>query len=277
LTTQLRIILITIESDSQLRGPLMLRAIVVSCLMLLAAFAAAAAPRLPAQRPARLALTQVDAHFGSASGDVDFLFRLGMLEGHLMIGHELIQANQPALALPHFGHPVRELYDDIADYLSAQKFAPFDKQLASLEAAVAAAPSSPDTEAQYQAAIATIHKARDLAPAELRASLPEMIKVCASTIDAASGEYGGALERGRVAALVEYHDSRGYLEYAAQQLGDLKALHRDPQSQALLDRFGAVLAKAQWIVGELLPAPTPRASVATYRSIVSEARDIAQQ
>ena len=48
-----------------------------------------------------------------APDDVDFLFRLGMLEGHLIVGHDLLQAGQPALAAPHFGHPVRELYDDI--------------------------------------------------------------------------------------------------------------------------------------------------------------------
>lgn len=239
--------------------------------------AASAMPRVVAAPDPGLAVTDIDAHYGGASGDVDFLFRLGMLEGHLMVGHELIQANQGALALPHFGHPVRELYDDIADYLSAKHLPPFDKQLAALEAAVATAPNSPDTEAQYQAAIATVHKARELAPAGLRASLPEMIKVCANTIDAASGEYGGSLERGRVAALIEYHDSRGYLEYVAQQVGELRAAHRDPRSQALLDRFGTALAKARWIVGDLLPAATPRASVATYRGIASEARDVARQ
>jgi hypothetical protein len=236
-----------------------------------------AGPRFAAAGPGGLPLIQVDAHYGTASGDFDFLFRLGMLEGHLMVGHELLQAHQPALALPHFGHPVRELYDDISGYLQQKNFPAFDKQLATLEAAVGGAPDSPATEAQYQAAIVTLHKARELAPADLRASLPEMINVCANTIDAASGEYGEALERGRVAVIVEYHDSRGYLEYVAQQVKDLKAVHRDPQSQALLDRFDAVLAKAQWIVGDLLPAPTPRASVGTYREIASEARDVARQ
>jgi hypothetical protein len=38
-----------------------------------------------------------------------------------------------------------------------------------------------------------------------------------------------------------------------------------------------VLAKAQWIVGELLPSPAPRASVGTYRSIAAEAASIAAQ
>lgn len=224
-----------------------------------------------------LPITNVDANFGVAADDADFLFRLGMLEGHLLVGQELLQAHQAALALPHFGHPVRELYDDFADYLRQRKFPAFDAQLAALEAAVAAAPESPDTEAKYQAIIATVHRAREVAPAELRASLPQMIKVCADTIDAASGEYGEALERGRVAVLVEYHDSRGYLSYVAYQIAQMKATHPNPAAQHALDQLAAALAKAQWIVGDLIPAPTPRASVATYRSIASEASAIAKQ
>ncbi|MBV9827367.1 MAG: hypothetical protein JO001_17135 [Alphaproteobacteria bacterium] len=222
-------------------------------------------------------MTQVDAAFGNAASDADFLFRLGMLEGHLLVGHELMQAHQDALAVPHFGHPVRELYDDISNYLKSRNFPAFDGQLAALEAAVAAAPQAPDTEAKYQSALATVRKARDIAPAELRASLPEMIRVCSNTIDAASGEFGESLERGRVAVLVEYHDSRGFLDYVAWQLAQLKTAHPTPAAQASLDQLTQVLAKAQWIVGDLMPAPTPRASVGTYRAIASEATSIANQ
>ena len=218
-----------------------------------------------------------DAHYGNAGDDTDFLFRLGMLEGHLIVGHELLQAHQPALALPHFGHPVRELYDDMTDYLAEKKFPPFDKQLAELEAAVATSPDSADTEAKYQAAIVTVHKARELAPPELRASVPEMIQICSDVMDAASGEFGESLERGRISVIVEYHDSRGYLEYVDQQLGDLKAAHPDAKSQDTFARFKVVLAKAQWIVEPLLPGLTPRASVGQYRAIAEEAASIAKQ
>lgn len=216
-------------------------------------------------------LLRADAHYSDAEDDTDFLFRLGMLEGHLLIGHQLLEAHQPALALPHFGHPVRELYADIEDYLDKNHFPAFDKQLAGLEAAATVAPESADTEAKYEAVIATIHKAREIAPASLRASLPEMIQICSDTIDAASGEFGEGLEQGRIAVIVEYHDSKGYLEWVQQELGLLRADHKDTASESLLDRFQAVLAKAEWIVDPLLPDPTPRASVGTYRAIAAEA------
>lgn len=246
------------------------RATALAAVILAAAFSLIAAPPT---RTARAA----DPVPASSGADFDFLFRLGMLEGHLLVGHELVQAKQVQLALPHYGHPVKELYEDIGPYLTAKKFPPFDKDLIALEAAVTAAPDAPATEAKYQAVIATVHKARALAPAEIRASLPAMIKVCASTIDAASGEYGEAVEQGKIAQVVEYHDSRGYLAYVAQQVGELKKAHPDAASQAVLDKFAAVLAKAQAIVGDLLPAPQPKATLAEYRAIAEQATAIAKQ
>lgn len=239
---------------------------------------AVAAPILPSQPTpsARPSVQRVDFHFGGAPDDTAYLFRLGMLEGHLMVGFELLQAHQPGLALPHFGHPVRELYDDFADYIDKHKFPAFDGQLADLEKAVKAAPDAPETAAKYQAVIVTIHKARELAPAELRESVPEMIKICSETMEAASHEFGGSLDHGRISAVVEFHDSRGFLSYVAQQIADLRAAHPDAQTTSKLDRFKAVLAKAQWILDPLLPGPVPRASVGTLRGLAEEAEDIAK-
>src|ERR1700758_1406740 len=89
---------------------------------------AVAAPTLPPSGSVSPIVHAADTK-QSESDDTDFLFRLGMMEGHLIIGHELLQANQIALAVPHFGHPVRELYDDVGPYLDQHHFPAFDKQL----------------------------------------------------------------------------------------------------------------------------------------------------
>jgi hypothetical protein len=240
---------------------------------------ASAAPlSVPYREPSPTPVQHIaDAQADQNSDDTDFLFRLGMMEGHLIIGHELLVNNQTALALPHFGHPVRELYDDVGPYLDKHHFPGFDKQLITLEAAVTAAPKAKDTEDQYQAMIATLHKARDLAPASIRASVPEMIQICSDTIDAASGEFGESLEQGQVSDLVEYHDSRGFLEYVAEEVKDLATTHTDAASQALLDQFKPILAKAQFIVADLIPAPAPRASVTDYRAIAAQAESVAKK
>jgi hypothetical protein len=231
---------------------------------------------LLANAPARPALAATESE-DQAAKDTDFLFQIGMLEGHLIVGHELLQAKRPALALPHFGHPLTEIYDNISDELQQHKFPPFNQQLAQLEAAVTAAPDAPETEAKYQAMIATVHKAREITPASLRASLPEMIRICADTMDAASGDFGESLEQGKIAAVVEYHDSRGFLAFVVQELSRLSSAHPDPASQALLARFDAVVVKARAIVEPLLPDPTPRASLEEYRAIVAQAAAIANQ
>jgi hypothetical protein len=38
----------------------------------------------------------------------------------------------------------------------------------------------------------------------------------------------------------------------------------------------AVLAQAQWIVGDLIPDATPRAALGSYRAIASEASTLAK-
>mgnify|MGYP001551671510 CR=1 FL=1 len=101
----------------------------------------------PAPTPASPLIQPIaDAAADKNPDDADFLFRLGMMEGHLIIGHEMLVNNQTALALPHFGHPVRELYDDVGPYLGKHHFPGFDKQLITLEAAVTAAPKAKDTD-----------------------------------------------------------------------------------------------------------------------------------
>jgi hypothetical protein len=239
---------------------------------------AASAQALEAASPDALRAGQAQGAAASdRAADMDFLFRLAMVEGHLIVGHDLLAARQGDLALPHFGHPVRELYDDLSEYLEARKFPAFDTQLLKLEAAAASAPYAAATEAQYTAVIETVHKAREIAPADLRASVPAMITVCAETLDAASGEYNGSLEGGQVKLLVEYHDSRGYVSWVSQYVDSLIAGHKDAASQDLLGRMKTIAGKAQWIVEALLPAPAPRASVDQYRAVAVEAAALSKQ
>ncbi len=205
---------------------------------------------------------------------VDFLFRIGMLEGHLMIGRELIDAGQTKTALPHFGHPVRELYDDIRPWLEASRLPAFDAPLVRLEAAVAGAPKAPATLELYRQVLASIHQARSSAPQALRHSVPQMIRICSDTLDAAAGEYGQALNRGRIDSLVEYHDSRGFLSFIAQEVDRMAATAKAPDD-GLVSRFAAVLARARWIVEPLMPSGQPRASVGQYRTVAADAAKVA--
>lgn len=209
--------------------------------------------------------------------DAEFLFRLGMLQGHLMVGHDLLKAGKPKLGLPHFGHPVRELYDDVKDYVTEKHIPPFEAALVDLESAAAKAPDSAETETKYQAVIAALEQARDATPASVRASVPAMVEICADTIDAAAGEYGEAINKGRIDDLVEYHDSRGFISYVGALVDKLSAAHPSAADSSLIERFKPILAKAQAIVAPLIPPETPSKSVADYRAVAAEARAVVKQ
>jgi hypothetical protein len=224
-------------------------------------------------QPALASAERVEAPVQLAAAEQDhtsFLFLLALLEGHLMVGHDLLKAGNGKLALPHFGHPVRELYDEIKGELKTRNVPAFDNALIDLEAQVAKAPSAPATDSAYAAVIATIHKARETVPADIRNSVPETVALCANVVHAAAGEYGEALERGKIANMPEYHDSHGFITYAVAEAERLKSIATPAQAE-LVDKLRAVLAKAEIIVGDLIPPERPKKSVSDYKAVAEEA------
>jgi hypothetical protein len=233
----------------------------------------AALPVVPLAFPSAVA---APAEGGAAAEDMGFLVKLALMEGHLIIGQELLQAGRQALALPHFGHPVRELYDDIEEDLRRRNVHGFEAELLRLEAAATAAPTAPATVAQYQVVIAAVHRARDAVPASLRGSVPQMIRVCADVLDVAAGEYGEALERGRIRNVVEYHDSRGFVFWAVAEIQRLQTA-APAAEQALIARFRPAMEGMRQVVDTLLPPGAPRASIAEYRALARQAGEAAGQ
>jgi len=229
----------------------------------------------PYARLAALQLAAANRSAISTEDQAEFLFKLGLLEGHLVIGKALLDIDQPRAALPHFGHPVRELYDDIHDALPARGLADFDTDLIALEAMVAAKPGDPATTAKFDAVMGIVAAARASVPETLREAEPFMLGILGEIMETAAEDYSEAIEGGRIEKPVEYHDSRGYLLYAASEMTRLEAMpafHGDARLQA----FRGELAKAQAIVGPLLPPERPLKSVAGFKAIVTAAQTIAK-
>ena len=186
----------------------------------------------------------------------ELLFKLGLLEGHLMVGRELIEANQPRLALPHFGHPVRELYDDIQGELKRRGVTPFDGELIALEALAAGKPRDPATMAKLDSVMRILAAVRATVPSGLLDNERFMLGVLGEVSAIAAEDYSEALEGGRIEKPVEYHDSRGYLSYA------------DKAARARLDEMRS-------IVGALIPPDRPTRSVAAFKGIVGQFKQAA--
>lgn len=204
----------------------------------------------------------------------ELLFKIGLLEGHLMVGRELIEANQPRLALPHFGHPVRELYDDIQGELKRRGVTAFDGELIALEAMVAGKPRDPAAMARYDGVIRILGAVRATVPSGLLDSERFMLGVLGEVATIASEDYSESIEGGRIEKPVEYHDSRGYLLYASQELRRLEN-RPDLRGSPRLAAARARLADMQAIVGPLIPPDRPIKSVAAYKAIVGQFKQAA--
>ena len=47
--------------------------------------------------------------------DADYMVKLGLMKGHLFVAKELLDLKKPKDAEPHIGHPVEEIYTDVAE------------------------------------------------------------------------------------------------------------------------------------------------------------------
>ena len=204
----------------------------------------------------------------------ELLFKIGLLEGHLMVGRELIEAGQPRLALPHFGHPVRELYDDIADELKRRGVTPFDGELIALEALVTGKPRDPATMAKYNQVVSIIAAVRATVPSGLLDNERFVLGVLTEIATISAEDYSESIEGGRIEKPVEYHDSRGYLAYASKELSRLEARPASRGSSRLAVAR-AKLGEMQAITGSLLPPDRPVKSVAAYKAIVGQFKQAA--
>lgn len=201
--------------------------------------------------------------------DADFAMRLALIEGHLMVGRELIEAGQTQNALPHFGHPVRELYSDMIPIIVRRGGQQFDRDLIALESLAASEGNSQVFRTAFDAALAKVRAARDLVPAEKWTSDAFTVGLVADTASVASQEYRNALVAGRIDSLIEYHDARGFIFY----LSDVLANHQgaDPR----LAQAAALVAELRTFVEPLNPPDPPRATDVEFEAKATALRALA--
>jgi hypothetical protein len=158
-----------------------------------------------------------------ASGeDLDLMEKLGLLEGHLLIGKALLDAGRQQDGLPHFGHPVRELYDYLAPQIAKRGAAPFEADLLALEAQVGRTPRGSETDALFRRAIERVRALRGTIPDEARHAPDFMLEAIGLLMRDIANDYGEAIVRGRIVETIEYHDAMGFLAHAENLLAELR-------------------------------------------------------
>ena len=212
------------------------------------------------------------------AAEADYLEKLGLLEGHLLVGRRLLEANESRLAVPHFGHPIRELYTWLEPRLAAHRAPGFEAELEAMEAY--AEGGGHGTGGRFAPAWASLQPklaaAKAAVPPAMRDSPRFMLNHVAMMAYDVAGDYGESIERGRIVNIVEYHDSMGFLMYAAATAAAQRT--RGGPAAPAWQEAEAVLEDLRKVAyPELLPSSRPATSVSGVRSRYDRIRAIAER
>jgi hypothetical protein len=150
--------------------------------------------------------------------DVDYMTKLGLMKGHLIVAKELLDQNQSKQAEPHIGHPVEEIYVDVEDQLNERKVKEFKTTLVKfqdvIKYAIKSNPKGSKIETDFASSMQAIDGAIAALPETQRSKTGFVLQVINELLDSANSEYGAAIANGKISAAIEYQDSRGFVIYA---------------------------------------------------------------
>jgi hypothetical protein len=156
--------------------------------------------------------------------DLDYMVKLGLMKGHMMVAKELLDLGKPDQAEPHIGHPVEEIYADVEEQLNARKVKEFKSVLISLQDLVkAGAKDKAKIETDFNAAVTAIDGAIAVLPETQRSEPKFVMQVLNGLLDTANSEYDAAIADGKIKEAIEYQDSRGFVVYAGELYSKVSA------------------------------------------------------
>lgn len=206
----------------------------------------------------------------SVRADADYLLRLGLMRGHLLVGHALFSLGEVRAAQTHAKHPSDELYAGVAPEFARRGTGGFAAQL---EAHAAAAAGG--DEAAVTATYAALKDAIARSEGVVVATPSLTARVIVLLLREAATEYAVGIVDGQLENAHEYQDAFGFtqvaLELARSQHATLPAGDGDREVFAdiaerisaldhlwptllpppRLDRDGASIAKAAHEIARL--------------------------
>ena len=187
--------------------------------------------------------------------DVDYMTKLGLMKGHMLVAKELLDLQKPNQAEPHIGHPVEEIYADVEDQLTERNVKEFKTTLITLQDLVKAGAKDTDkVNSEFKTSMQAIDSAIATLPDAQRQSPNFVLQVVNGLLDTASSEYSAAIANGKIAQAIEYQDSRGFVTYANALYSSIAAqvAKQSPDTHQSIQQTMAELVKV-W------PAPIPPA------------------
>ncbi|XHX76757.1 MAG: helix-hairpin-helix domain-containing protein [Stenomitos frigidus ULC029] len=147
--------------------------------------------------------------------DVDYMIKLGLMKGHLLVAKELLDLQKPDQAEPHIGHPVEEIYADVEDQLAERNVKEFKTTLITFQDLVRAGTKDiAKVNSEFKTSMQAVDDAIATLPATQRQSPAFVLQVMNGLLDTANAEYGAAIANGKITQAIEYQDSRGFVAYA---------------------------------------------------------------
>lgn len=225
------------------------------------------------QTPFKLAHGEdADAHGRGLDSRTRFFLDLELVRGHLFVGDELVRLGLWEEALPHFQHPLEQVYAGIAKRLKIHGVRQFDAALDAL-AGIVRAKSSDDYPAAFRLVDERITEVDKSLGKYAEPAVEWRVKTLIAVIRATEREYRNALDGERIVNIVEYQDSRGFAFQAANLLANM--------APALTKRNAATFQEMNELMGKLKrawPAPkaperlvVPEAEVSAYASQLERA------
>ncbi len=209
--------------------------------------------------------------------DVDYMTKLGLMKGHMIVAQELIDLGKPDQAEPHVGHPVEEIYVDVEEQFTERQVPQFKTGLISLQDLIKSNPKSPKLTTNFDESMQAIDEAIATLPEEQRQSPRFVLQVINEMLDAANSEYGAAIADNKITAIIEYQDSRGFVTYVDTLLNNnAEAMSKaNPEAQKAITESMAKL-KTAWptATAPATPAMPPEQVSQLVKTIEQNAQKI---
>lgn len=221
-------------------------------------------------------VTIEDIQLTGEAKDIDYMIKLGLMKGHLLVAKELLDLKKPDQAEPHIGHPVEEIYADVEDQLNERKVKEFKTALIALQDLVkAGAKDSAKVETEFKASVQSVDGAIAGLPEAQRKDPKFVLQVINGLLDTANSEYTAAIADGKISQAIEYQDSRGFVIYANELYkGVAASVEKDsPEAHKAITVTMADLSKA-WpsSVPPTAPVKTPEAVSKLIKTIEANAQ-----
>ncbi len=209
--------------------------------------------------------------------DVDYMTKLGLMKGHLLVAQELLDQNQPKQAEPHIGHPVEEIYVDVEEQLNDRKVKEFKTTLVSLQDLVKSNPKDAKVKTNFTTSVESVDQAIAALPEAQRTQPSFVLQVINGLLDSANSEYGAAIADDKIAAAIEYQDSRGFVLYADELYQGIKSqMAKDHPDADKAIQASMTQLKKTWpsVIPPAKPVNTPEEVTKEIKAIESESQKV---